>query len=447
MDCDAYLARERDRLLGELSDLLRIPSVSCLAAHRADMARAADWVAERARTAGLEHVQVVPTPGHPLVRGEWLGAPGAPTALIYGHYDVQPADPLDLWTTAPFEPEVHDGAIWGRGASDDKGQVLMHLAAIEALLRSDGHLPVNVRLLIEGEEEISSPSLVPYLEAHRRELAADVAVVSDTALLAAHVPTLCTSLRGLCACEISLRTARSDLHSGVYGGAAPNALHVLVELLAGLHDGYGRVTVPGFYDSVRLQHATTELDPEGLRLAIGARQLWGEAGFSVADRLWHRPTLELNGVWGGFTGEGGKTVIPCQAHAKLTARLVPDQEPTIVLPLIEHCLRERCAPTAELSFVARGGGRPASVDPDHPAVQAAARALASVFERPAIFTGEGGSIPVVQAFADILGLETVLLGFALPSDNIHAPNEHWRLDCFDLGLRTLCAFWSELGRA
>jgi acetylornithine deacetylase/succinyl-diaminopimelate desuccinylase-like protein len=447
MDCAEYLSRERGRLIAELSEFLRIPSVSGQSARRADVARAAAWLAERVRAAGLERVEVVPTGGHPLVRAEWTGAPGAPTALVYGHYDVQPAEPLDRWTTPPFEPDVRDGAIYARGASDDKGQVLLQVAALEALLRTEGRLPVNVRLLVEGEEEVSSPNLTPYLEAHRAELTADVAVVSDTALFAPGVPTLCTSLRGLCDCEFTVRTARTDLHSGQYGGAVPNALHVLAELLAGLHDGYGRVAVAGFYDRVRPHRAEVRLDPEKLREEVGARLLWGEAGYTLAERLWHRPTLEVNGAWGGFTGEGPKTIIPCEARAKLTARLVPDQDPREVMALVEGHLRRRCPPTAELSFEARSFGRPAAVDRGHPAVQAAARALRGVFGREVAFVGEGASIPVVQAFADVLGLQTVLLGFALPGDNFHAPDEHFSLECFDLGLRTLCAFWPELGAA
>jgi acetylornithine deacetylase/succinyl-diaminopimelate desuccinylase-like protein len=447
LDPERYLERERTRLLSELMEFLRIPSCSGPSVHRGDVARAAEWLAGRARAAGFQRVEVEPTGGHPIVRADWTGAPGAPTALVYGHYDVQPPDPVEAWTTPPFEPTVRDGALYARGASDDKGPVFVHLAAAEALLRTTGRLPVNLRLVIEGEEEVSSPNLLPYLEAHREELRADVAVISDTPLLGLDMPTICTSLRGLCDCEIGVRTAAIDLHSGQFGGGVPNALHVLAELLAGLHDGYGRVAVAGFYDRVRPQRSEVRLDEEALRRQVGAPLLWGEAGWTAAERLWYRPTLEVNGAWGGFTGEGPKTVIPCEAHAKLTARLVPDQDPEEVLRLIERHLRQHCPPTAELSFVARGRGRPAAVDRSHPAVQAAARALRSVFGQDVAFVGEGGSIPVVQALADTLGLTAVLLGFTLPDDGLHAPNEHFRLECFDLGLRTLCAFWPELAAA
>ncbi|BDG60734.1 dipeptidase [Caldinitratiruptor microaerophilus] len=451
---ETYLREHRDRHLAELKDFLRIPSVSALSAHRPDVERAARWVADAMQAAGLEHVEVLPTGGHPVVYADWLHAPGRPTALVYGHYDVQPVDPEHLWVTPPFEPDVRDGKLYARGASDDKGQVFLHIKAVETLLRVDGALPLNLRFLVEGEEEIGSRHLPAFVEAHRDRLRADVAVISDTTFFARGVPAITTGLRGLAALEITVRGARGDLHSGLYGGAVQNPLHALVELLAGLRGPDGRIRVEGFYDRVRpvpeeerRQWAALPHDDARLVAELGVPALFGEAGYTTLERLWARPTLELNGVWGGFTGEGTKTVLPAEAHAKITCRLVPDQEPEEILDRLEAHLRTHLPPGVTLEVRREPGGARAVLTPhDHPAVQAARQALREAYGVEPVLVRMGGSIPVAETFATVLGLPVVLLGFGLPEENFHAPNEHFHLENFDGGLRTLCAYWPLLAR-
>ncbi len=453
-DADAfrrYLADARARHLDELCAWLRIPSISTLPEHARDMAAAAAWAADQMRAVGLEHVAIMPTGGHPVVYGDWLHAPDRPTLLVYGHYDVQPADPLELWQSPPFSPEIRDGRLFARGASDDKGQIFMHLKAAEALRDLDGTPPINLKFIIEGEEECGSENLARYVAAEAGRLACDVAAVSDSPLLGPEVPSLCESLRGITTLELTLRTGVSDLHSGLYGGSAPNALHVLAELLASLHDDQGRVTVPGFYDAVRpltpaerAAYAALPFDETGFRAEIGAPALTGEEGYTIVEQIWRRPTLELNGLWGGFQGTGTKTVIPCVAHAKISCRLVPDQDPEQIAELVAAHARRLCPPTATVEVGGQGGGHPALTPRDHPAMQAAARAMAIAYGREPVFAGMGGSIPVVPMLQRTLGAPVVLIGFGLNGEHFHAPNEFFTLSNFDRGLLTLCLFYEGL---
>lgn len=448
---EAYLRERRDEHLRQLMDFLRIPSVSALSEHRSDVRRAAEWLAAELRRIGLNRVEVMETGGHPVVYAERLDNPGGPTALIYGHYDVQPVDPIELWTTPPFEPDIRDGKLYARGASDDKGQVFMHLKVIEALLAAEGRLPVNVKLLIEGEEEVGSENLERFIAAHRDLLKADVVVISDTALYARGVPSLTYALRGLAALEVHVIGAKGDLHSGAFGGAAPNAAQALVQLLATLHRPEGGVAVAGFYDQVRPLtpeeregFAALGFDEEKLKADLGVDALPGEPGYTALERLWARPTLEINGIFGGFQGEGTKTVIPARAGAKITCRLVPDQDPERVLDAIEAHLKAHCPAGVGLE-IRRMGGTPAAITPiDHPAIRAAMRALSDAYGAEARFIRTGGSIPVVGTFGAVLGTPCVLMGFSLEEENFHAPDEHFHLENFDLGMRALSRFWHYL---
>jgi acetylornithine deacetylase/succinyl-diaminopimelate desuccinylase-like protein len=447
----AYLAGARSRHLEELSDWLRIQSISTLPDHAADMKRAADWTADQMRAVGLEHVAVMPTGGHPVVYGDWLHAPGRPTLLVYGHYDVQPADPLDLWQTPPFLPTIRDGKLFARGAADDKGQIFLHLKAVEALRAVDGSLPLNLKFIVEGEEECASENLQRYIRAEAERLRCEVAAVSDSPMLGPDTPSLSETLRGIATLEITLRTGRGDLHSGLYGGAAPNALHELCALVAKLHDEQGRVAVPGFYDAVkpltpaeRAGYEALPFDEADFRAEVGAPDLTGEAGYTVLERIWRRPTLECNGVFGGFEGAGTKTVIPCVAHAKISCRLVADQDPGQIADLVAAHVRRLCPPTATVEVEMQGGGHPAFTSRDHPAMQAAARAMAQAFGKAPVFAGMGGSIPVVPMLQRDLRAAVVLLGFGLPSEPLHAPNEYFTLSSFDRGLLTCCLFYAGL---
>ncbi|MCS7082937.1 MAG: dipeptidase [Bacteroidota bacterium] len=445
-----YVEAHWERFLEELKDLLRIPSVSADPAHRADVARAAQWLADHLRGLGLE-AEVLPTDGHPIVYAEWLGAPDAPTVLCYGHYDVQPPDPLELWESPPFEPTIRDGKLYARGASDDKGQAFLHLKALEAYLRAEGRPPVNVKFLLEGEEEVGSAHLAPFIERHRDRLRADVVLISDTAMFGPEEPSITYALRGLCYLEVELEGPNRDLHSGVYGGSVDNPALILARILAALHDAYGRITVPGFYDRVRpLEESERRLlaelpfDEAAYRRDLGLEALWGELGYTPLERATARPALDVNGLWSGYQGPGAKTVLPAQAGAKLSARLVPDQRAQEIAELIEAHLKRLCPPTARIRVRRLHGAEPVLVPLDHPALQAAARACERVFGRKPYFTREGGSIPVVALFDRLLGLKSVLLGFGLSSDAIHSPNEHFRLENFRKGIHTVAAFWREL---
>lgn len=452
-DVHAYIDANLPRFRGELNDFLRIPSVSARSEHRPDMLRAAEWLAERMGAAGLE-VSIEETPGHPIVLGEWRGAgEGAPTVLIYGHYDVQPAEPLELWTSPPFEPTVRAGRIYARGSVDDKGQLYLHVKAIEAHLRTAGRLPVNVVVLAEGEEEVGSENLMPFVEAHAERLAADYIVISDTTMVGPGIPTIGTSLRGLVYFEIEVEGPAQDLHSGMYGGAVINPATALARIIASFHDDDWHATIPGFYDDVHTPAAVQEqiarvpFDEAGFQADTGAEVLAGEAGYSTLERLWTRPTVEVNGLISGYTGEGAKTVLPSRAMAKVSCRLVPDQDPEVIQRLFKAHV-ERVAPAGvrvEVRYL--HGGEAWRANTEGPLYEAAARALEQAFGRPTVFAGEGGSIPIVPAFERVLDAPVLLMGFGLPGENAHAPDEWMSLENFDKGTHAAAELLTQLGAA
>jgi len=446
-----YAHDHRGRFLDELNDLLRIPSISTYPENKQDMLRTAEWVAARLRKVGITGVQIFPTAGHPVVYGEHLAAgAGAPTVLVYGHYDVQPAEPLELWVSGAFEPTIRGENLYARGASDMKGQVMASLAAIEAILKTD-HLPVNVKFIIEGEEEIGSPNLGQFISTHKDLLACDFALNPDSGILAPDVPTITYALRGLAYFELRLTGPDHDLHSGLFGGAVHNPAQVLSDLIAGMHDAEGRITLPGFYDKVRpldaeerLELARLPMTEATLKSHTGAKELWGEAGYTLIERLGARPTLEVNGLLSGFTGEGSKTVLPAQAMAKISCRLVPDQDPDEVHQQMLRYLEKNAPKTVQYQLIKMAGG-PASISDRHsPGVEAMSRAMEQVWGVRPIFRREGGSVPVVAQFQQLLGIESVNAGFGLPDDNFHSPNEKLHLPTWYRGIDTLIHFLYNL---
>lgn len=448
---DTYFTENREKHLQELNEFLRIPSISSLSEHKEDMQSAAKWLANALNKLNMENVSIDQTVGHPVVYGEWLNAPGKPTVLFYGHYDVQPVDPLNLWDSAPFEPEIRDNKLYARGSSDDKGQVFMHLKTIEALFATNGTLPVNVKFIIEGEEEIGSPNLPAYVERNKETLAADLILISDTGLYAKGKPAVCYGLRGLTGVQIDVRGAKGDLHSGLYGGGVQNAIHALAEILASFRDEHGTIQVEGFYDNVRplseeerQAYRDLNFDENELKEEVGVKELFGEEGYSYLEQTWARPTLEVNGVFGGFSGEGIKTVLPAEAGAKITCRLVPDQEPDEIVALLRAHIEKHKPVGVEVSISEFDKGKPYITPFDHPVIQAAGRAYEKVYNVPTAYTRGGGSIPIVAAFDEILELPVVLMGFGLSSENFHAPNEHFHLENFDKGLRVLGNYLYEV---
>ena len=451
---DDYVRSHQQRLLEELKTFIRIPSISTLPENKPDVQRAAEFVAGSLRKAGLENIEIIPTAGHPLVYADWLHAPGKPTVLLYGHYDVQPADPLELWQSPPFEPTERNGNLYARGAVDDKGQMYMHIKAIEALRELNGTLPVNVKFLIEGEEEVGGAAIAKYVPEHKDKLKADVALVSDTALYADGVPTLGVGLRGLVYTEVEASGPERDLHSGLYGGAAPNPLFGLIELLAKAKDANGRIRIDGFYDNVK-EPAPAEIESwkslpfsesEFLEKEVGATQLTGEPDRMVLERVWSRPTLEVHGIAGGFTGAGAKTVIPAKATAKVSFRLVPDQNPDKIVAAFRKWVAAN-APAGIRTEVRVLSTAPATVvDPSHPAIDVAARVFAQMLGRPTVFIRSGGSIPIVGEFAKHLGIPTVLMGFGLPDDGLHSPNEKFKIANYYTGIMTVAHFLEQYGK-
>jgi acetylornithine deacetylase/succinyl-diaminopimelate desuccinylase-like protein len=448
-----YIHTNRDRYVSELKHYLAIPSISALPMHDDDVRRCAQWTADEMKRVGLENVRLAQTPGHPIVYGEWLHAPGAPTILFYGHYDVQPVDPLNQWETPPFEPTVRDGEIYARGAADDKGQVFMHLKAIEAHLKQAGSLPVNIKLIVEGEEEVGSVNLDDFIRENKAQLAADVVVISDSAMFDRGVPSICYSLRGLVYFQIDVRGTKSDLHSGVFGGAVANPAMALAQILAQMKDRGGRVKVPGFYDQVRELSETERNEWKKLpfnekkyRKDLGAPKLFGESGFTTLERVWARPTFEVNGLLSGFTGDGAKTVIPAVAMAKVSMRLVPDQEPDTIASLFEAFVKKVAPKTVEVTVTRMHGGRPWITDFDNPYVRAAGRAIEQGFGKEPVFCREGGSIPVVSTFQQELGLPAVLFGVGLPDENAHAPNEKLDLGNFHGGVVSAAILYDEIAK-
>ena len=448
---DQYFKDNRETHLEELNEFLRIPSISALSEHKQDMQKAAEWLVNSLKEAGLENVSIDETDGHPAVYADWLHAEGKPTILVYGHYDVQPVDPLELWDSAPFEPEVRENKLYARGASDDKGQVFMHIKDVEALMKNSGSLPVNVKFLIEGEEEVGSPNLEKYIVENKAKLAADIIVISDTGMQGPGQPAVCYGLRGLCGVQIDVKGAKSDLHSGLYGGGVPNPLHAIVELLATFRDKEGTIAIEGFYDNVRplsdeerTAYEALEFDEEALKNEIAVPELFGEKGFSYLERTWTRPTLELNGIFGGFSGEGIKTVLPAEAGAKITCRLVPDQDPEEIVGKLKAHIDKHKPTGVTVTVTEFDKGKPFITPFDHPAIQAAGRSYEKVYNVPTAYTRGGGSIPIVAAFDEILELPVVLMGFGLSSENFHAPNEHFHLENFDQGLRVIGDYYYEI---
>ena len=453
-DLDAYLHEHRTRIQDELFDFLRIPSVSARSEHRNDMLRAADWLADSMSRIGIE-TQIHETPGHPIVLGEWRKAgAGRPTVLVYGHYDVQPAEPLDLWTSPPFEPTVRDGKLFARGSVDDKGQLFLHVKAIEAHLATRGTLPVNVIVLAEGEEEVGSEHLAEFIERHKELLRCDAVVISDSAMFAPGIPSILSSLRGMAYFQIDVQGPSGDLHSGSYGGAVMNPATALARIIATFHDADGHVAIAGFYDEVQDWPAAVRegmrqlpFDEATFRHETGVKEVFGEKGYTTLERVWTRPTCELNGLLSGYTGEGAKTVLPAKAMAKVSCRLVPDQTPEEIQRLMQEHVRRVTPPGVTVTVRHLHGGRPWRADLAGPLYDAATRALEAAFGRTPVITGEGGSIPVVGDFERILGAPVLLVGFGLPGENAHAPDEWMSVDNFEKGTRAIAALWDEMARS
>ncbi len=438
-----------------------MPSISTLPAHAGDVRKAAEFVADGLRAAGLENVRMLETStatrqGHPLVYGDWLKAgAGKPTVLLYGHYDVQPAEPLDEWLTPPFEPTERDGNLYARGAVDDKGQMWMHVKALESLMKAEGGLPVNVRVIVEGEEEVGGEGIAAFVREHGDQLKADCALVSDTEMFAPDLPTLCVGLRGMIYTEIEVRGARTDLHSGMYGGAAPNPFVALAQIIAQLKRTDGRVAIPGFYDGIE-EPTKAELDAwrslpfdeEAFRShEVGSPELTGETMFTVLERLWSRPTMDVHGMPGGFTGAGAKTVIPAKAVAKISFRLVPGMEPADIFAKYKSFVEDTCPAGVSVEVRLIHSGEPIVVSTDNAYIRAATAAMAEVFGKQTVFVRGGGSIPVVGDFVRELGIPAVLMGFGLPDDNLHAPNEKFHLANFHRGIESIVRFLGEVGQA
>jgi acetylornithine deacetylase/succinyl-diaminopimelate desuccinylase-like protein len=451
MNLNEYIESRREEHLNELKEFLRLPSVSTKSEHRPDVEKAAHWVAEKLRAAGFEDVEIEPTKMHPLVYGESLRAPGKPTVLLYGHYDVQPAEPLELWTSPPFDPTVRGNNLFGRGTADDKGQVHIHLKALESLQKTAGKLPINVKAIIEGEEEVGSVSLWNFVQRNRERLRADALIVSDTSMLAKGVPSITYGLRGLNYYELEIAGPLQDLHSGVFGGAVPNPITVLAEMIAKLHDKNFRVAVPGFYDDVatvsRAERRALNSLPwkeKDFRRMVGAPGLCGEKGYTTVERLWTRPTLELNGIWGGYLGEGAKTVIPSKAYAKLSTRLVPNQDPAKIAKLVERQVGKLLPKTVRWNFQVLSKGKPWVATYTHPIFHKAIHALQAGFGKKAVFIREGGSIPFVTQMHDTFKIPCVLMGFGLPDENAHAPDEHIALENYFGGIKAVALFYESL---
>jgi acetylornithine deacetylase/succinyl-diaminopimelate desuccinylase-like protein len=450
----SFARQNQARFLTELKELLRIPSVSTLPEHKSDVRRAAEFVAAEMKRIGLEHVEVIATEGHPLVYGDWLHAAGKPTVLCYGHYDVQPAEPLDEWQSPPFEPTERNQNLYARGAVDDKGQMYMHLKALESLMKAgSGKLPVNVRLIIEGEEEVGGESIAKFVREHPERLKSDVALVSDTEMFAAGLPTLCVGLRGMVYTELQAQGAMTDLHSGMYGGAAPNPFVALAQIIAKLKDDSGRVLIPGFYKRVE-EPSKEELaawkrlpfDEEHYRKTeVGSNVLTGEKDYSVLYRTWARPTLEVHGMPGGFVGTGAKTVIPARACAKVSMRLVPDQRPDEIFKLYSDYVRSITPAGIQLNIKQWSIADPIVIRTDNEFVRASAEAMHEVFGKDTVFIRSGGSIPIVADFEKVLKIPSVMMGFGLPDDNLHAPNEKFHIPNFYSGIESIILWLQKLG--
>ena len=442
-----YIEQNKDRFLEELFDLIRIPSISAEESHKQDMWRVQEYWRDMLLAMGVDKAEIYKTDGHPITYAEKIIDPKLPTVLVYGHADVMPVDPLDLWESDPFEPVIRDGKIYARGADDDKGQSMIQAKAFETILKL-GLLRVNVKFVIEGEEEIGSASLAKWMEEHKDMLKADIILVSDTGMLAKDVPSITTGLRGLSYVEVTVQGPNRDLHSGLFGGAVANPANILAKMIGSLHDENGRITIPGFYDDVleateeeRRKLNKAPFDEEEFRKSLGVEELWGEKGYTVIERLGIRPTLDVNGIWGGYTGEGAKTIIPAKAHAKISMRLVPNQSSEKISRLFEEHFRSIAPKSVKVDVKVLHGGEPYVCPIDLPAYKAAEKAYAGVFGREPVPVRSGGSIPIISTFEKILGVKTILMGFGLEEDRIHAPNENFPVDLFYKGIETVANFY------
>ena len=448
-----YIDSNKDRYIDELKEFLRIPSISTLAENKNDMQSAARFVADKLKDAGLIKIEIFPTEGHPLVYGEWLGAPGKPTVLIYGHYDVQPVDPIELWSSPPFEPTIVGDNIFARGATDDKGQMYMHIKSVEAYFKTHGSLPLNVKFIIEGEEEIGSTNLSVFLKNNYELLKCDSVLISDTALFAPGVPTITYGLRGLCYMEIEVTGPSRDLHSGTYGGGVPNPINVLTKMISQLVDKDGRIKIAGFYDDVlklskkeRENFKALKFSEKEWGKAIGLKHLTGEKGYTTLERIWARPTLDCNGIWGGFIGQGAKTVIPSKASAKISMRLVPHQDPVKIEKLFKKHIKKIAPKEVSVKVTGLHGGYPVLTLLEDKATIAGSKAMQLAFGKKTIYMREGGSIPIVVEFANNLKASPVLMGLGLNSENLHSPNEHFNLNHFQLGIKSSAYFIDEFSK-
>ena len=452
-DVLSYIDANRARFVTELADWAKIPAISSDPGHAKDMVKNAEHLAAAVKALGADKVETWPTKGHPAVFAEWMHAPGKPTLLVYGHHDVQPVDPLNEWISPPFEPAIREGRMWGRGVVDDKGQVWIHVKAIEAFVKTMKKLPINLKLIVEGEEEIGSQHLDGLLRDHAADLAADFVCVSDTAMFGRGIPSLCVGLRGLMYIEVHVSGPTSDLHSGSFGGGIVNPVNALAKMIARLHDDQGKIAVPGFYDEVvtltakeRAEIASLPFDEDEWRKSTGAPATGGEEGYSTLERIWSRPTLDCNGIGGGFQGEGSKTIIPSRATAKISCRLVPHQEPDVIADRVTRYLKEIAPKGVSVKIVRLHGGRPYLAPTDHPVFEVAKRAFSKAFGRPTVFIREGGSIPFVRTIADATGKPCLLMGFGQPDENAHAPNEWIDLENFHLGIKSAAHLYDELSR-
>ncbi len=450
----SYARENQQRFLGELKDLLRIPSVSTAPEHKDDVRRAAEYVANNLRNIGMENVEVIQTQKHPLIYADWLHAPGKPTVLCYAHYDVQPPDPLNEWKSPPFEPTERDKNLYARGAVDDKGQLWMELKAIEALMKAhNGQLPLNVKFILEGEEEVGGESIAAYVRKEKARLKADFALVCDTELFAPDLPTLTVGLRGLVYTEIEAVGPKTDLHSGMYGGVAPNPFFALIEIISKLKDSKGHILIPGFYKGVK-EPTKDELkawkrlpfnEEHYRKTEVGSKVLTGEPGYSVLYRTWARPTLEVHGMPGGFVAAGAKTVIPARATAKVSMRLVPNQDPNDILAKYTKYVKKLTPKGIETRITVHSKGPACVVGTDNRFIKAATEALHQVFKKETVFIRSGGSIPIVTDFQDVLKIPSVMMGFGLPDDNLHAPNEKFHIPNFYRGIESIILFFEKLG--
>jgi acetylornithine deacetylase/succinyl-diaminopimelate desuccinylase-like protein len=448
-----FIHQNFDSCVEELKDFLRIPSISTTSENRNDIINAANFVAAKLRTAGLSRIDIYRTENHPIVYGEWLGAPGKPILLIYGHYDVQPVDPIELWSNPPFDPIVKNGKIWARGATDDKGQVFVHIKSVEAFIRTYGSLPINIKFLIEGEEEIGSESLGSFLEQNREMLKCDAVLVSDSSLYAPGLPTITYGLRGLSYFEVEVTGANKDLHSGTYGGAAPNPINILAGMISRLHDKNGKIAIPNFYNDVvkiskkeRDNFNRLKFSERLYKKELGVAELAGERGYSTLEKVWARPSLDCNGIWGGFTEPGAKTVIPSKASAKISMRLVPNQDPKKAAKLFVKYFKSLAPGSVKVSFKNLHGGYPVSVSLENKIILKAAKAMEKAFGKKTVFMRDGGSIPIIVDFIKLFNVPAVLMGLGLDNENAHSPDEHFDLTHFKLGIISSAYFIDELSK-